>query len=104
VINPELLGPVGGEVFGDELDQVISDLRLGLEDGVLTVKHGIVRAGPERTPGYLLDFDYFLQAELEDPGVAQVVDRFDRYHNVIYPLFRWCLTEEATHAMRRGWS
>jgi uncharacterized protein (TIGR04255 family) len=98
-INPELLGPLTG-IFGSGLVQAISDLRFQREDGMLVFKHGLVPAGPENAPGYLLDFDYFTQEQGDDPSVEAIMGRFGRYHDVIYAFFRWCLTERALQEFR----
>jgi uncharacterized protein (TIGR04255 family) len=99
-INNELLGAIGSEVFGDELEQAICDFRLQRPDGQLVIKHGVVRAGPERTLGYLLDFDYFAQQLGEDLSHEAVLRRFDTFHEIIYRLFRWSVTEEAIHEFK----
>lgn len=95
LINPILLGPIGSDVFGEELEQAICDIRLTRSDGQLVMKHGVVRAGPERRRGYLLDFDYFVQEPADEMDAAALLRRFDQFHAVIYQLFRWSITEEA---------
>jgi uncharacterized protein (TIGR04255 family) len=100
LINPELIGPVGGTALGDDIDQAVSDYRIRQPDGILALKHGLVRAGPERKAGYLLDFDYFTQEEGE-LTVESVLGTFDRFHDVIYPLFRWCVTDAAISLFSR---
>ena len=99
LINPELIGPVGSAVLGNDIDQAVSDYRIRQPDGTLVVRHGLVRAGPERKAGYLLDFDYFTQGE-DDASAEAVLSTFDRFHDVIYPLFRWCVTDEALTLFR----
>jgi uncharacterized protein (TIGR04255 family) len=99
LINPSLLGAVGSDVLGDQIENASSTYRLRIGDGTLVLKHGIVRAGPQRKRGYLLDFDHFTQ----QPGntdVTDVLGTFDRFHDVIYPLFRWCITARALELFR----
>jgi uncharacterized protein (TIGR04255 family) len=102
LINPELLGAIGSDVLGDELQQAICDLRLTRPDGQLVIKHGLVKAGPQQVQGYLLDFDYFTQDVGEDLSMERILNRFEAFHDVIYALFRWCLTDAATEELRGG--
>ncbi len=99
-INPELLGPLLG-AFGSGVRQSVSELQFPQDDGVLVFKHGLVPLGPQANMGYLLDFDSFT----EDPGEpdpCSVTARFDRYHDLIYRFFRWCLADDAMAEIRRA--
>ena len=82
--------------------QAIADIRFRREDGTLAFKHGLVPLGPENAPGYLLDFDYFTQEKDDDPSLDAIMQRFDRYHDVIYAFFRWCISERALEEFRSG--
>jgi uncharacterized protein (TIGR04255 family) len=101
LINPELLGPLT-KSFSTGVAHAVSDLRFQREDGLLAFKHGLIPAGPTNAFGYLLDFDYFTQAQDEDTSVDTIMTRFDRYHEVIYAFFRWCVTEQALEEFRRA--
>jgi uncharacterized protein (TIGR04255 family) len=98
-INCALLGPLVG-AFNTGIDQSVSELRFSREDGVLVFKHGILALGPEAQMGYLLDFDYFTEEADDDVSADTVVRRFDRYHELLYSFFRWCVTEEALAGFR----
>jgi uncharacterized protein (TIGR04255 family) len=98
-INPDLLGPVGTS-FSAGLEQAVSELRFRREDGALIFKHGITPAGPEGKKGYLLDFDYFTEEVSDDVSLDAVRERFDRYHDLQYAFFRWCVTESAVEEFR----
>jgi uncharacterized protein (TIGR04255 family) len=100
LINPDLLGPLVS-VFGGSVAQSVSELRFPREDGVLVFKHGMLPLGPEGKLGYLLDFDYFTEQPSSDISVEAVVDRFGRYHELVYDFFRWCVTGEALARFRR---
>ena len=51
-INPILLGAIGAEEFGEELQQAICDFRFRRPDGTLVFKHGVVHAvAHSRPPG-----------------------------------------------------
>lgn len=99
LINPELMGPVAGTLSAG-LEQAISDYRFRYEDGLLVFKHGIIPAGPDNQPGYLLDFDYFTDEPSHDVSTDALMERFDAYHERAYGFFRWCVTEEALRGFR----
>lgn len=99
LINPDLLGPLVAQ-FGNSITQSASELRLAREEGVLVFKHGMLPLGPEGAPGYLLDFDYFTEEPDNDTSLEAVMGRFDRYHELLYRMFRWCLTDAAVEAFR----
>jgi uncharacterized protein (TIGR04255 family) len=99
LINPELIGPVAGTLSAG-LEQAISDYRFRYDDAVLVFKHGIIPAGPQNQPGYLLDFDYFTDEPSQDVSTDAVMERFRSYHERAYALFRWCVTEEALRGFR----
>lgn len=101
LINADLLGPLVG-AFGAGVGQSVSELRFAREDGVLVFKHGMLPLGPEERMGYLLDFDYFIEEASDDTSVDAVIARFDRYHELLYSFFRWCVTDEALAEFRRG--
>jgi uncharacterized protein (TIGR04255 family) len=102
LVNPTLLGSFAIEVFGEELAQGICDLRIQRADGILAMKHGLLRAGPDQSIGYLLDFDYFSQTLSNDLAADDILRTFDDFHGVIYPLFRWSVTERAVRDFRGG--
>jgi uncharacterized protein (TIGR04255 family) len=99
LINPELLGPVIG-VLAQGLVQAVAEYRFDREDGLLVFKHGLVPAGPDNTPGYLLDFDYFTEQHSGDVSLDALKTRFDSYHDACYALFRWCVTDHALERFR----
>lgn len=102
LINPDLLGPFTNALFADELASSLTDMRLARPNGTLALKHGIVKAGPDQTLGYLLDFDYLTQERTSDVGTEGVLSLFREYHAIIYRLFRWSVTEEALELFRQG--
>jgi len=99
LINPELLGPVVDR-FGTAITQTASELRLTRDDGVLVFKHGMLPLGPEARMGYMLDFDYFNEEPSDDTSLEAVMGLFDAYHETIYSMFRWCVTDAALEAFR----
>ena len=101
LIRPELLGPAGLDLFADELTAAVSDLRLTRPDGTLAIKHGMVPAGMPPQGGYLLDFDYFVEAAIDLSVSNLALGQLQLFHDVIYRLFHWCITDEARG--RFGW-
>jgi uncharacterized protein (TIGR04255 family) len=58
----------------------------------------ILRTGlqpPDQVPGIVLDIDYFEEGTLP---LEDLIQRCERYHDVIYRAFRWCLNDEAIRA------
>jgi uncharacterized protein (TIGR04255 family) len=102
LINRELLGGLAGEHLSGGLLHSVTDMRFQRPDGLLFFKHGITRAGPENSIGYLLDFDYFTQEPTEDLEVESLMQRFDTFHELLYAFFRWCVTDEAIQEFRRA--
>jgi uncharacterized protein (TIGR04255 family) len=84
VLNGRLLGPIVGDLRGDLLSS-LSDLRFQQADGVLAIRHGLVR---EET--YLLDLDYFLEEDM-DFALGDIHERLNGYHQLIESLFVWAL-------------
>ncbi len=102
-INSKLLGVLGADEFGVDVQHTLTDSRLDLGDGtILSFKYGLVRTGPENALGFLLDTDCFSPVVGQDISVDEVVGRFDRFHNEIHVLFHWAVTEEAKERFRRG--
>nr|MBA2311201.1 hypothetical protein [Actinomycetota bacterium] len=50
--------------------------------------------------GYLLDFDYFTQEQTTAISVDEVLGRFDRFHEVLFDFFCWCLSEDYLAALQ----
>jgi len=94
-IEPELLGVLASPIWNGGLQQGVSHLVIETADGTLSVKHGIVRAGPQNELGYLLDYDYIDPTVTEEMSVTSVLERFDTFHDAVYRLFRWSVTELA---------
>ncbi|MGD2158113.1 MAG: TIGR04255 family protein [Anaerolineales bacterium] len=90
LLNPELTGYVQNEVWSDPVE-FQSRLKLSDDEAQLTLRtgHGSDKSGQ---PYFMLDFDYFEEDELP---LSDLVDRFNRYHDVIYRAFRWCLPDES---------
>ena len=103
-INPTLLGGLASAALGTGLDQAVSELVYQMDDGRIVIRHGIVRAGPQSTKGYLLDIDSVHTATLEPRDLVAVMERFEESHDAIYRFFRWCVTAHALEAFRHAGS
>jgi uncharacterized protein (TIGR04255 family) len=101
-INPELLGGIAGEVLSPGLERSVCELLYPQEDGRLTFRHGITRAGPDNSKGFLLDFDSIHTTPVPAEDVDQLMKRFDESHDRLYKFFRWCVTEKALEEFRDG--
>lgn len=97
-ISEDLLGPLVSAFPG--VAQSVSELRFPRSDGALVFKHGLLPAGPSATMGYLLDFDYANEEPADDVSGEALLDRFDRFHTVLYSFFRWCVTDAALEEFR----
>jgi uncharacterized protein (TIGR04255 family) len=102
LIRPELVGIVASDLFGEELQQAVTDIRLTRPDGQLAFRHGLVPLGPDRALGYLLDFDYYSQVESRDLDPDSILGQFDAFHDTVYSFFRWCVTDRALLEFRRS--
>jgi uncharacterized protein (TIGR04255 family) len=85
IVNPELVLPVGTAVQSGLL-RSLSELRVAESLGTFVIRHGLVDDAT-----YLLDLDYFSEAERDfDP--QQVITTVDGFHAVIESFFIWALT------------
>jgi uncharacterized protein (TIGR04255 family) len=72
----------------DQPQEMVSQLSLaGDGDERLTLRTGFRDGG---RPIFLLDFDYYAQGNIPLENLAAL---FQRYHDVIYGAFRWCIRE-----------
>jgi uncharacterized protein (TIGR04255 family) len=101
-INPDLLGGMAGEVLGSTLGQAVCELIYPQPDGRIIFRHGFAPVGPQNVNGYLLDFDSIHTEKLAPSEIERVMERFDESHDVLYRLFRWCVTERAMEEFRRA--
>jgi uncharacterized protein (TIGR04255 family) len=88
ILRPELTVLLRNDCW-EEPQELVSQLLLSGEgDERLTLRSGF-RGGPKAV--FLLDFDYYIEGNtsLEDLSVL-----CQRYHDVIYSAFRWCIRED----------
>ncbi|HVB62943.1 MAG TPA: TIGR04255 family protein [Ktedonobacteraceae bacterium] len=117
VIRPELLGPIGVPEFIENATQIAAIQQLSLRypnNQGITIHHGFVpggttvrpRQGEEIQNGefYLLDYDAFREFPASQ-GLLMDTETICRhvktYHQMIYRLFRWSVTDEYLAMLRR---
>jgi uncharacterized protein (TIGR04255 family) len=79
----------------------LSEFRFHADAGALTLKHGLVKAGPDLRDGYLLDFDYFTEDLDGEFSSKEVLGRFVEFHNELHDVFRYCVTDAALEEFRK---
>jgi uncharacterized protein (TIGR04255 family) len=101
-INPELLGGMAREVLGSDLGRAVCELTYPQVDGQVLFRHGTVATGPQNLKGYLLDFDSVHTDPIDPSDIGAVMRRFEESHDVLYRIFRWCVTARALEEFRHA--
>jgi len=85
-LRPELVALMATDAW-DRPEEVVSQILL--RDGVgRLVLRVAARAVEDQPPVILLDFDYYEEGEVP---LDDLVERCNRYHDVVYRAFRWAL-------------
>jgi len=88
ILRPELTVLLRGDCWDEPL-QMSSQLLLAADENErLTLRSGF-RSGEE--PVFVLDFDYYAEGSISLESLPALCQR---YHDVIYNAFRWCIREE----------
>lgn len=88
ILRPELAVLLQNDCWDEPLE-MINQLSLAGEDNErLTLRSGF-RGGTE--PVFLLDLDYYTEGNIPLENLPTLCQR---YHDVIYNAFRWCIQEE----------
>jgi uncharacterized protein (TIGR04255 family) len=88
LINPAMLGTIGGELLGDDVIHALENIRLREEDGIVIINHGFVGADALPSSGdpfYQLDIDFGDERPVEldrDGTLSQVTSFHDRISNL----------------------
>lgn len=94
-LRPELVALVRTDAW-DQAEQVVSHIVVREGDVHLLIR---VVARPqlddEDGPLVLLDLDCFEEGQLD---LSNLIDRCDRYHNLVYRAFRWAIKPDALEA------
>lgn len=93
LVRPELVSLVGAhEVRTSQLLQSQQEARFVQEDGVLTLRHGLMPAS-DSGRAYILDFDYY-DEEPKALDLQEQIRTLVDFNHGIYDLFQWCVTED----------
>lgn len=73
-------------------DSALHEIRISDGDDKLTIRHGIVPDEKTGNKNFLLDFDNYIQGEIQFKDLESI---YEKYHKIIYNAFRWYLGDEA---------
>ena len=118
VITQQMLGPLADPTFPVNAEQVgaIQQVTLRYPDHQgITIHHGVIPNGTTVRPRsgdpipegefYLLDADVYREFPLPaglSMESASIRDHIQAYHDVIYRLFRWSITEDYLAVLKGG--
>jgi uncharacterized protein (TIGR04255 family) len=91
-LHDNLLGAVGGELLREHVIQALQQIELQLDSGRMTVRHGFIREGDDRS-FYLLDIDGFDEGEGAF-DVAQLAEMMWQFKTWIWTVFYRSITQE----------
>ncbi|MBL7184654.1 MAG: TIGR04255 family protein [Anaerolineae bacterium] len=88
LLRPELTMLLRGNCWDEPLEMLNQLLLVGENNERLTLRSGF---RGEEEPVFLLDFDYYAEGNIT---LENLPDLCQRYHDVIYYAFRWCIPDE----------
>jgi uncharacterized protein (TIGR04255 family) len=91
LINPELIGLLGSDVFHDNVTQQVGNIVLKLDEvpgAEVRINHGLRRIA-DGALVYTFDADFSLAAQTETNHAPNILDAF---HRASGNLFRWAIT------------
>lgn len=94
LLNPEILGMVGGELLGDDVIHALQNIRVRDEDAVVVINHGFLgrEAAANGHPFYQLDIDF--GDERATPfDVEGSLNQVVSFHDRIKSLFEMSLSD-----------
>lgn len=96
LLRAEALGELGDPNIGSQIQHVLRELivRLPDEAGQVRIVHGLQTESSKST--YVIDADFFTDAQTETKGVSDVLNAFNRRAG---HLFRWYITTTLHNAM-----
>lgn len=94
LLNPEILGMVGGELLGEDVIHALQNIRVREEDAIVVINHGFLgrEAAANGDPFYQLDIDFGDERATPfdvDASLSQVVS----FHDRIKSLFEMSLND-----------
>ena len=90
ILRPELTVMLRTQEFGNALFS-LTNIRANDPDGdgTLSFRYGVAK-DEENNLQFLLDFDQYTESQVE-LSVDTLIERCDKYHDLIYDAFRWCI-------------
>ena len=88
ILRPELTALLRKDCWDEPVEMLNQLLITGEENERLTLRSGF---RGEEEPVFLLDFDYYAEGNIPLENLSALCQR---YHDVIYNAFRWCIREE----------
>lgn len=78
-------------------DLVMQQIRVANNGDQLTFRFGLIYEGSPAEPKFVLDFDQYVEGEID---LDDLLHRCDRYHRLIYNAFRWCIADGKLHVFQ----
>jgi uncharacterized protein (TIGR04255 family) len=88
ILRPELTMLLRGDCWDEPLEMLNHLLLTGEENERLALRSGF---RDREKPAFLLDLDYYAEGNIPLENLSALCQR---YHDVIYNAFRWCIREE----------
>lgn len=88
ILRPELTVLLRGGCWDEPLEMLNNLVLAGEDSERLTLRSGF---RSREAPIFLLDFDYFAEGNIP---LEDLLTLCQRYHDVIYNAFRWCIPDE----------
>lgn len=73
---------------------VMQQIRATTDGDQLTFRYGLIHEGSPAQPRFVLDFDHYVEGEID---LDDLFPCCDRYHRLIYNAFRWCIADDKLH-------
>ena len=98
LLNPHMAGEFASPDIGGEIEHATREtlLRFAEHGGRVTIRHGTATAEPDKEACFLIDADYFVEAEQETTDAIQILKRFNQGAG---QLFRWCIDKRLHSAL-----
>jgi len=92
MLRPELTSLLQTDAWDSPIEMV-NTVVIPDGEGKMILRIGLLPQAQE--PGLSLDIDYYEEGQLP---LENLIDRCERFHDVIYRAFRWCITDDAIAA------
>lgn len=75
----------------------MQQIRATTDEDQLTFRYGLIYEGTPAEPQFVLDFDHYIEGEVD---LDDLLSRCDRYHRLVYNAFRWCIAGDKLHVFQ----